>query len=188
MRGGVGRADPIAEVLLAQRANIVLITGATDADVFERLRFRLGMEAIRCMIPGREGEPETGVAVMTTGRIVESIAFFHVNSVRALVVSIQIRETELRVSVGTEIHADVSVAAISPTYSIDPDLQMRGFRQIRGARRSHADDRSAHAEPERGLSTLYVSDRLTVSEAWTEADRLAMYASDHLPVGAEVML
>lgn len=189
MRGGVGRADPIAEVLLAQRADVALITGATDADVFERLRTRLGMQGIRSMIPGREGEPETGVAVLTAGRVVESIALFHLNGVGSMVVGVQVRGMELLVSVGTEIHSDAKFAAISPPGSTTvSDLRVNGFRQVRGARRSHADDRPAHPEPERGLSMLYVADDLTMHEAWTEADRLAMYASDHLPVGAEVLL
>ncbi len=188
MRGGVGRADPIAEVLLAQRADVVLITGATDADVFERLRSRLGMQAIRAMIPERKGEPETGVAILTAGRIVESIACFHMNSARALCACVQVRATEFHVSVGVEIPTDAIVAGIAPCGSTMSEMRAKGFGQVRGPRRSHADDRPAHAEPERRLSMLFVRDGLTLHDAWTEADRLAMYASDHLPVGVEVMV
>ena len=42
--GGIGRADPIAEVLLAQRADIYLLTECSDAEVWDRLQLRVGEE------------------------------------------------------------------------------------------------------------------------------------------------
>lgn len=45
--GGVGRADPIAETLIAQRADVLLLAEATDDAVVDRLARRTGMEALR---------------------------------------------------------------------------------------------------------------------------------------------
>jgi len=44
--GGEGRADPLAEVILAQRADIVAIVEADNADVLNRLSARLGMDYV----------------------------------------------------------------------------------------------------------------------------------------------
>lgn len=46
MDGGVGRADPLAEVLLAQGADVVLLTEAHDPDVRQRLARRLRMNLL----------------------------------------------------------------------------------------------------------------------------------------------
>src|SRR5512144_1998793 len=42
--GGVGRADPLAEVVLAQRPDIVALVEADDWGVVERLASRLNMD------------------------------------------------------------------------------------------------------------------------------------------------
>lgn len=44
--GGTGRADPLAEVLLAQSPDLVLLTEASDPDVLARLGWRLGMSVL----------------------------------------------------------------------------------------------------------------------------------------------
>ncbi|MFN4242342.1 MAG: hypothetical protein ACK4PI_03800 [Tepidisphaerales bacterium] len=46
MDGGVGRADPLAEVLQAQGADVVLLTEAHDPDVRQRLARRLRMNLL----------------------------------------------------------------------------------------------------------------------------------------------
>lgn len=45
--GGLGRADPIAEVLLAQHADVVLLVEADEPSVVDRLALRLKMTAVR---------------------------------------------------------------------------------------------------------------------------------------------
>jgi endonuclease/exonuclease/phosphatase family metal-dependent hydrolase len=45
--GGVGRADPIAEVLLAQRPDLVALVEADDQSVIDRLASRLRATAVR---------------------------------------------------------------------------------------------------------------------------------------------
>jgi endonuclease/exonuclease/phosphatase family metal-dependent hydrolase len=44
--GGEGRADPLAEVIEAQRADLVALIEADNSDVLERISRRLGMEVI----------------------------------------------------------------------------------------------------------------------------------------------
>src|SRR5690349_7340374 len=45
--GGAGRAAPIAEAIEAQRADVVALVEADDAEVVERIAKRLGMDWIR---------------------------------------------------------------------------------------------------------------------------------------------
>ena len=53
MDGGEGRADPIAEVIEAQRADIVTLTEAIDHSVVERIANRLKMDFV--VAPGSNG-------------------------------------------------------------------------------------------------------------------------------------
>src|SRR5580698_1910410 len=65
--GGEGRADPLAEVLIAQRPDIVALVEADNQAVVDRLASRLGMEAMR--VGGRRH----GGAVLSRWPIVESV-------------------------------------------------------------------------------------------------------------------
>src|SRR3954452_10219280 len=49
--GGEGRADPLAEVIEAQRADVVALVEATDLAVVERIANRLRMDYVQA--PGR---------------------------------------------------------------------------------------------------------------------------------------
>src|SRR5437773_11205298 len=50
--GGEGRADPLAEVVEAQRADVVCLVEATDMGVIERIASRLKMDYVQAA--GRE--------------------------------------------------------------------------------------------------------------------------------------
>jgi len=52
--GGTGRADPLAEVILAQRPDIVVLVEADDATVVERIAHRLRMDFIHAQ-GGKKG-------------------------------------------------------------------------------------------------------------------------------------
>lgn len=65
--GGIGRADPIAEVLLAQGADVVGLVEADDPAILDRIAWRLGWDCIAA-----EG-PEHTAALLTRGRIVDSV-------------------------------------------------------------------------------------------------------------------
>src|SRR5690349_19589705 len=51
--GGEGRADPLAEVIEAQRADVVCLVEATDLSVIERIANRLKMDYVQAA--GRKG-------------------------------------------------------------------------------------------------------------------------------------
>ncbi len=53
--GGVGRADPLAEILLAQRADIICLAEADDQAVLHRLAERLQMDYVPAQGSGHAG-------------------------------------------------------------------------------------------------------------------------------------
>jgi endonuclease/exonuclease/phosphatase family metal-dependent hydrolase len=65
--GGEGRADPLAEVIEAQRPDVVVLVEADVPAVVERIAGRLKMDFV--MGEGRKH----GGAILTRGRIVESV-------------------------------------------------------------------------------------------------------------------
>jgi endonuclease/exonuclease/phosphatase family metal-dependent hydrolase len=65
--GGKGRADPLAEVIVAQRPDIVALVEADDPDVVDRIADRLDMD--RIVVEGRRH----GAAILCRWTIVESI-------------------------------------------------------------------------------------------------------------------
>src|SRR5688572_14990363 len=65
--GGIGRADPIAQVLLAQKPDVVGLVEADDPAILDRIAWRLGFDCIAA-----EG-PEHTAALLTRGRILESV-------------------------------------------------------------------------------------------------------------------
>ncbi len=67
--GGVGRADPLAEVIEAQNPDIVVLVEADDPAVVDRIASRLKMESVRA-----EGRKHGG-AILSRWRISESINF-----------------------------------------------------------------------------------------------------------------
>lgn len=67
LNGGEGRADPVAEVIEAQHADIVALIEADNTDVLERIAKRLNMDFIHA--PGRKH----AVALLSRWPIVDSI-------------------------------------------------------------------------------------------------------------------
>ncbi len=65
--GGTGRADPLAEVLLAGLPDVVVATESTDEAVLARLASRLGMDLATA------GGESGSVSVLTRGEMVHSI-------------------------------------------------------------------------------------------------------------------
>ena len=65
--GGIGRADPLAEIIESQRPDIVALVEADDADVVERIAKRLDMDSIAAQ------GAKHAVALLSRWPIVESI-------------------------------------------------------------------------------------------------------------------
>jgi endonuclease/exonuclease/phosphatase family metal-dependent hydrolase len=66
--GGEGRADPLAEVILAQRPDLVALVEADNLEVLERIGRRLEMDYIRA-----QGACQHAVALLSRWPIVQSI-------------------------------------------------------------------------------------------------------------------
>lgn len=66
--GGEGRADPLTEVLLAQKADIVALQEADNLGVLDRIAWRLNMDCIRAQSSGVHA-----AALLTRWTIVHSI-------------------------------------------------------------------------------------------------------------------
>ncbi|MEM7807613.1 MAG: endonuclease/exonuclease/phosphatase family protein [Planctomycetota bacterium] len=66
--GGIGRADPLAEVILAQKPDVVCLVEADDHEVRDRIAWRLGFDQIAAT--GRDGRTSV---LMTRGTIATSV-------------------------------------------------------------------------------------------------------------------
>ena len=247
--GGVGRADPIAEVLLAQRADVIALVEADDAEVLDRVAWRLGFDYVAA--EGKEGRT---AALLTRGRIVESVNHVAVpraggdaddaprSFLEAVVeaggAALPLGVVHLTAKAGEEQEAvrerevgfilDKFAArrdagerhvllgdfnATSPAQTLVRDrlpekvlaqfdgrgdlprravsrLLDRGYADALAAARPEAAKVAASFTTLRpGLRYDYVfAFAADVADAWVEQDRLATYASDHYPVGAELRL
>lgn len=176
LSGGEGRADPLAEVLIAQRADLIVIEQADDSDVLQRLASRLDMIAqpteilpVKC-------------AILSRIPIDEILSFSSQSIPNVFVAQWIIDSRAIRIALGAgEPPRDVVIwfgGDSKPVGWIEPKLRIQ----------RRADDSSSHTLPARAVTKMFLPDNLKVIDAWIEHDRLAMYASDHLPVGVEIEL
>ncbi len=245
--GGEGRADPLAEVIEAQRADIVALVEADVPAVVERIANRLKMDYVIAKGGG------DSVALLSRWRIVDSInhgalrkeigksfleatveapggqrwgvGVVHLHA-RAFEVDEAAREREIAVVLDVfakrraagEKHLLVGdFNANSPVQSIDPAKCKEKTREAWDANGGKLPRRVVQTILDVGyLDTLNVADpaaargwpgsfttqepgqrvdyvfasgvgREAIKSAWIERDRLAKYASDHFPVGAEII-
>lgn len=242
--GGEGRADPLAETLIAQRPDVVALVEADDLVVLERIAARLKMDYIHA--PGNShavallsrwpiittinhapGMPVLSkclleaIVATPAGEVVFGVVHLHA---RAAEENEARREEEIELVLG--IFADHRAQrrphvllgdfnANSPIQEIDParlkpatreEMQANGGviprRVIQRIERDGYIDTLAAADPQSArtggtFTTQYPGQRVDyifahgieparVRSAWIEQDRLATYASDHYPVGAEL--
>jgi endonuclease/exonuclease/phosphatase family metal-dependent hydrolase len=232
--GGTGRADPLAEVLLAGKPDIVVTTEATDPDVLSRLAARLSMDFAHA--PAADGR---GVAVFTSGQLLETVSHHPLGQAtshrRPPVLESLIRlpnRPDLRLFAAEWVSTpDGEAARIDETRWLVDHL-----RPLRDDRRPHLIAGTLHtlspgqsaalgaapslpstavyamlegtgyvdsylaagpttANPEHDGTYSTQNPRLRLdylwafgpvpTTAWIETDRLATYASDHFPTGAE---
>jgi endonuclease/exonuclease/phosphatase family metal-dependent hydrolase len=177
--GGEGRADPLAEVVIAQRPDIVALVEADNVVVLERLATRLKMDFIQA-----QGDAHA-VALLSRWTISETInrdGFLEakilspdglewivaVTQPRVPVGAVEFREHLLvgEFAAGTDApqgYVEASPSGGGGTYSTQNPAELRDRIFMRGI------------------------DRSRVKEVWIERDRLAKYASDHFPIGAEMV-
>jgi endonuclease/exonuclease/phosphatase family metal-dependent hydrolase len=243
LNGGEGRADPIAEVVLAQKPDVVCLVEADDAAALERIGRRLKMD---CVVAsgGRDG-----VALLSRWPIIQSvdhallrkeftgsllegvvaddagrewpIGVVHL-SARATEADEQKREAELAVvlnvfaryrKAGCAHILAGDFNANSPVLKIDPHKckaatqtawENNGGKVPRRVVQRLLDEGYVDSlgafdaglaatagsfttqQPGQRVDYVFTFGVERVKGAWIEADRLARYASDHFPVGAEV--
>ena len=243
--GGIGRADPVAEVLQAQNADVIALIEADDPDVVSRIANRLGMDYVTA--PGHGHS----VALLSRLTIAQSLnhALLTPGPSRCLLeASIRMprgtllpvfvvhfcagayeadearREAELamllsatdglRAASSPHVLAgdfnansphqriDVAAAKSSTRKAFEANgrvlprrvvarLTAVGYADTLHAVRPDAAPTEATFtthEPQQRVDYVFAygvpADK--ISDAWVERDRLAKYASDHFPVGAEI--
>jgi endonuclease/exonuclease/phosphatase family metal-dependent hydrolase len=243
--GGEGRADPIAEIILARRPDVVALVEADDPVSLDRIAKRLHMDYVR----GKGGKKSA--AILSRWPITATInhAGAYPEKVKSLLEG-QIQEPGGKVwNVGVvHLHAHAAEAdekrregeidfvlktydkyralnvphilcgdfnSNSPDQIIDPsqckpstreewkanggDLPRRVVRKIldAGYLDTYAQHDPKRAATEGTFSTRFPGQRVDyifswgvspdkIRSAWIERDRLAQYASDHFPIGAEI--
>jgi endonuclease/exonuclease/phosphatase family metal-dependent hydrolase len=244
--GGTGRADPLAEVLLAQRSDIVALVEANDAAVVDRIAMRLNMDVATA------GDENSAVAILSRWPIrqtVDHAALARGTISHSLMEACIIapdgtewpigvvhlppgasesdesrRETELPAILGVfERYRQKAIAHLlvgdfnsnAPYQQIDPARCKRRTQQawrenggriprrlvqrmldagyvdsLRAADEHAAEVEASFTTQHQGQRVDYIFafgvDRSRFRRAWIEKDRLAKYASDHFPVGAEI--
>ena len=243
LNGGEGRADPLAEVIEAQRADVVVLVEADNQDVIERIAGRLKMDYITGPGGRHAGAILSRFTIRTTinhallGEVpINSFLEAHVvdpAGVEWPIVAIhlkaraseereQIRERQIEMILKRlkRLHGRPHILAgdfnaNSPIQQIDiakckPRTQEE-FKENGGVIPRRAIQRlldagytdtlfAAAPESARTLGTSdtqHPGQRIDyifthgfaaskIKAAWIETDRLAKYASDHFPIGADI--
>jgi len=240
--GGIGRGDPLAEVLLASKADIFVLVEADDETVLAHLAKRLGADFIAA-----PGHGHTA-AVLSRWSIVQTVnhALLAENGPRSLVEAVVRRPDGREISIFGlhlsarayeadearrlgEIEALLKITqplrdagrphvlagdfnSNSPVQEIDiakckaktreafaangdqiprrviQRLLDAGYVDTLAAAKPQAAKTAATFtthEPGQRVDYVFAFGISEVIDAWVEQDRLATYASDHYPVGAE---
>jgi endonuclease/exonuclease/phosphatase family metal-dependent hydrolase len=245
--GGEGRADPLCEVLLAQRADVVALVEAEDDAVLERIARRLNMDYVQA-----RGNQSGASALLSRFPIRDSInhAPFHTGLSKSLLQASVIDPAGQVWNFGVvHLHAHAAeadeqkrdaeigivLAAFAPLRSLKtPHLLLGDFNanspiqeiELAKCKPSTQEEAAAnggtiprrvvqrilndgyldtydYAQPQRArtqgtFSTQYPGQRVDyvfahsiarerIASAWIEYDRLAKYASDHFPIGVEIV-
>ena len=195
MTGGEGRADPIAEVLLAQRADIIGLHECENGEVLSRLARRLDMQFVVAQsISG-------SVALFTKHTILASlnVAMLQRSSMPILDAVVKLKDESglgwmIPVRVAHVTHAGEADRMAEKLGSGRVPMAMLmcyepplGHRVIDGVINPSTlpVPEKTHA-PVRQLNAVLVRQGIEMVESWIEADRMAYYASDHLPAGVEI--
>jgi endonuclease/exonuclease/phosphatase family metal-dependent hydrolase len=245
--GGEGRADPLAEVLQAQRADVIALVEASFGPVVERIAARLDMDYVvaegnkdsaasallsrwpirdsvnhAALRPGlTKSLLEATVVTPEFGELPVGVVHLHAHAAEA---DERAREAELAAVL--EVFAAArrerrphvlcgDFNANAPSQRIDPakvkestrrEWEQNGGQLPRRIVQALLDAgyvdalhvlKGPEAETTGTFSTQHPGQRVDyiftfgigrprLRDAWIEQDRLAKYASDHFPIGAEV--
>jgi endonuclease/exonuclease/phosphatase family metal-dependent hydrolase len=232
LNGGVGRADPIAEVLLAQRPDVVALVEADDPAMLTRIAWRLDMDHVAAV--GLDGRT---AALLSRRPILASTNVTALRGTPRSFLWAEIESTDGPVEIGV-LHLtsgpdreDVRLEESEVVLSVTADAREQGrphvlcgdFNALSPLQRvelARVPDHLRQGGPMRsdviekvmdagyvdtlaaggaaiaaGAATFTTSQPgvrfdyifahgLTPTAGWVERDRLAVFASDHFPVGA----
>lgn len=191
MTGGEGRADPLAETLLGQKPDVIGLHEADDPQVLRRLSDRLEMDFV-------VGQSDGGaVALFSRHRIVWTcnISIFHSSTMPILDATVLTEGHLLSVRVAHVKHQGEAERMAGRLASLVPDIMLMSYEPPIGMRVVDGTITPANQPvparthvPVRQLDQVLVQQHLPIVESWIEQDRLAYYASDHLPGGVEIEL
>lgn len=191
MSGGEGRADPLAETLLGRKPDIIGIHEASDNSVLRRLSDRLEMDFV--VADGDGGS----VALFSRYRIAQSanVSVIHDSTMPILDVSLQVNGQSLSTRVAHLTDPQEAARMAQVLAQVVPDVMLMSYEPPLGMRvvdgaigpASGPTPVKTHV-PVRQLDQVLVQRHLHLIESWVEQDRLAYYASDHLPGGVEIEL
>lgn len=140
--GGEGRADPLAEVILANRPDVVALVEAQDPAVLERIAGRLKMDFIVGEHVPKKGEKRHAAALLSRWPIVQSInhAPLHPGSPKSLLevtVAEPMGSSTKSWTVGVvHLHAHATIADEEQRMS-ELDVVLAAFAPHRKANRPH---------------------------------------------------
>lgn len=198
LKGGEGRADPLAEVIEAQKADIVALIEADDLTVLDRIAGRLKMEVIHAPA-GKHA-----VALLSRWPIVNSVNHGALWETPAgCLLEAGVRTTGGDVIVGVTQSEDPQDQPVADAFAQHrqagtlhlvcgslqaPErlLQLGYIDLLAGAQSQEAQASSAQPPRQTDAILAHGVDPSKVKSAWVEQDRLAVYASDHFPVGVEI--
>ncbi len=249
LTGGEGRADPLAEVILAQNADVVALIEADDLAVLDRMARRLKMDFVHAV----GNKPPRAVALLSRFPIRDSVNHAPLHSgalsncflqasivdpggqtwnfgtvhlhARAGEADEKTREAELKVILNTFAPLRSSNTphillgdfnSNSPVQKIDLEKCKPSTREQAAANGGTIPRRVVQSLLDRGyvdtlhalhpdqaaaqgtFTTQFPGQRVDyifahsiassrLKSAWIETDRLATYASDHYPVGVEII-
>jgi endonuclease/exonuclease/phosphatase family metal-dependent hydrolase len=243
LNGGEGRADPLAEVIEAQRADVVALVEADNLAVIERIANRSGMDYIYAPTGGHAGAILSRWPIATTINHAVGNGHWMNAFVEACVVDPagvewtvvavhfaahaseereQLREKQLDALTERLAHLQGRPHILcgdfnsnSPVQQIDPAkckprtqdewkanggmIPRRVVQRLLDA--GYADTLDAVDVKSAATAGTFTTqfpgqridyifshgiDRSRIKAAWIETDRLAKYASDHFPVGAQI--
>ena len=247
LEGGEGRADPLAEVIAAQRADVVALIESQNDEVLARIAKRLQMDYVQA-----RGTNDSAVALLSRFPFRDSInhaprhpkkltksllqatiidptgqprhfGVVHLHA-RATEDDERIREQELEVvlKVSEELRSSHTPHILVGDFNSNSPHQQIDLNRCKPSTREQAAKNGgtvprrviqrledagyldtfhtlhpAQAAKEGTFTTQYPGQRVDyifthslppnrIKQAWIETDRLAKYASDHFPIGAEL--
>lgn len=243
--GGVGRADPLAEVIEAQDADVIALIEADDAEVVARIARRLGHDVVTA-----EGYGHS-VAILSRWTIVSSInhALLEPGAPRSLLEALirtpagadvpifalhlharafeadeqaRLRETAVLLRTTHDLRTRNVPHVLMGDFNANSPIQQIDISRCKQTTQEayrangnqlprvvienlldhgYVDTLHAHLGDAAATETTFTThepgqrvdyvftygiDPGRIRRAWVERDRLATFASDHYPVGAEI--